>query len=242
MPARREDHRDRGRSPELDSRKKPQNTITSTGTVRSRENSAGVESKSAGQSPFRILVVDDEPSIRDTAEQILESEGYEVLTAADGVDGLNALRHTLPDLIISDLNMPRMSGFEFLAVVRERFPEIATIAMSGQYCENPSEILADAFLQKGHYTLNELFHEIVELLDASPIRPAKRNGVGVELFVPRDDSGYVIVGCTKCLRPSKLEATGLNGGIHQTICQTCGALLRFEIDHAIEPLAERADA
>ncbi|MGA9511554.1 MAG: response regulator [Candidatus Sulfotelmatobacter sp.] len=44
---------------------------------------------------------------------------YEVLTAANAVEGLHALSKSLPDLIVSDLNMPRMSGFEFLAVVRE---------------------------------------------------------------------------------------------------------------------------
>jgi CheY-like chemotaxis protein len=46
---------------------------------------------------------------------MLEIGGYEVLTAVDGLDGLHALSQSLPDLIISDLNMPRMSGFEFLA-------------------------------------------------------------------------------------------------------------------------------
>ncbi len=73
-----------------------------------------------------------------------------MLTAADGVEGLHALSKSLPDVIISDLNMPKMSGFEFLAVVRERFPHIATIAMSGGYStgEKPLGILADAFLQK----------------------------------------------------------------------------------------------
>jgi CheY-like chemotaxis protein len=89
------------------------------------------EATASTQFRFRILLVDDEPSICETAGRILESEGYEVLTAKDGVDGLNALSQSLPDLIISDLNMPRMSGFEFLAVVRQRFPHIATIAMSG---------------------------------------------------------------------------------------------------------------
>jgi CheY-like chemotaxis protein len=69
-----------------------------------------------------------------------------VLTAADGLEGLHALSKSLPDLIISDLNMPRMSGFEFLAVVRERFPHIATIAVSGEYLTsgNPSGIGADS--------------------------------------------------------------------------------------------------
>src|SRR5579864_8268664 len=85
----------------------------------------------APQFPYRVLVVDDEPSIREAARAILESQGYEVLTVADGLDGLRALSSSLPDVIISDLNMPRMSGFEFLAIVRKRFPRIATIAMSG---------------------------------------------------------------------------------------------------------------
>ena len=60
------------------------------------------------QFPYRLLVVDDEPSIREVARAILESQGYEVLTAVDGVEGLHSLGKSLPDLIISDLNMPRI--------------------------------------------------------------------------------------------------------------------------------------
>lgn len=119
---------------------------------------------------FRILLVDDEPSIRETAGLILEREGYDVRTAADGVDGLCALGEYLPDLIISDLNMPRMSGFEFLAVVRKRFPHIATIAMSGDSIagQKPAGTVADAFLQKGHYTFVGRLREIVKVLSSSP--------------------------------------------------------------------------
>ena len=175
---------------------------------------------------------------------ILEGEGYEVLTAADGIDGLHALSRSLPDLIISDLNMPRMSGFEFLAAVRERFPHIATIAMSGKYItgEDPSGILADAFLQKGHYTLKHLFHEIARLLEASPIRSEGKKSESAPLFVPRDNAGYLIIMCPKCLRPNRLEARSLNGGLHLTACQSCGASVRFEIDHEIEPLMKRNHA
>jgi hypothetical protein len=64
-----------------------------------------------------------------------------------------------------------MSGFEFLAIVRKRFPHIATMAMSGEYVTstNPS-ILADAFLQKGQYSAEKLFQEVAKLLAASPIK------------------------------------------------------------------------
>jgi len=183
-------------------------------------------------------VLDDEPSIRETAAIILEGEGYAVHTAADGLEGLNALGKSLPDLIISDLNMPRMSGFEFLAIVRKRFPHIPTIAISGEYIAggNTSGILADAFLQKGQYTMRQLFQEVGKLLAASPIRSEREKTDVAPLFVPRDNAGYLLITCPKCLRPNKLEAIGLNGGIHQTICQSCSTPVRFEINHEIEPL------
>ena len=114
-----------------------------------------------------ILVVDDEPSIRETVMLILQGEGFEVLTAADGIEGLHALSRSLPDLIISDLNMPRMTGFEFLAIVRQRFPHIATIAMSGAGHYSGDGFLADAFLQKGNYAIQELSQEVRKLLAAS---------------------------------------------------------------------------
>jgi len=172
---------------------------------------------------------------------ILEGGSYEVLTVADGIEGLHSLSKSLPDLIISDLNMPRMTGFEFLAIVRQRFPHIATIAMSGGYSsgEMPAGILADAFLQKGNYTIKELSHEVGKLLAASPLRSEGKKGDIAPLFVPRDKAGYLIITCPKCLRPNRLEAMSLNGGLHQTTCQSCGMPVRFEINHEIEPLTER---
>ena len=208
------------------------------------ENKLSAAAHVAAQFRFRILVVDDEPLIRDTARMILEREGYEVLTAADGLEGLHSLGKSLPDLIISDLNMPRMTGFEFLAVVRLRFPHIATIAMSGGYSsgEMPSGILADAFLQKGNYTIKELSHEVGKLLAASPLRSEEKKGDIAPLFVPRDKAGCLIITCPKCLRPNRLEAMSLNGGLHQTTCQSCGMAVSFEINHEIEPLTKPKNA
>lgn len=237
MPAYQQEHGDRA----VSLQGQPQTMPACDTAAPSCDSKLSAEAKAIAQFRFRILVVDDEPSICETAGQILESEGYEVLTAKDGVDGLNALNKSLPDLIISDLNMPRMSGFEFLAVVRERFPHIATIAMSGGHSsgEMPTGILADAFLQKGNYTIKELSQQVGKLLAASPLRSEKRKSDVAPLFVPRDSAGYLIITCPKCLRPNKLQAMSLNGGLHQTTCQSCGMPVRFEINHEIEPLPER---
>src|SRR5438105_5210039 len=80
-----------------------------------------------------VLIVDDESSIRNSLAMVLEAEGYETSMAVDGFDALLLLKRTLPDIVLSDLNMPRMSGFEFLSVLRRRFPQISVIAMSGAY-------------------------------------------------------------------------------------------------------------
>jgi len=244
LPTNQEESWDKVVSPELGIQNKPQGTVASETAAHSRENIPATEAKAADQFRFRILVVDDQYSIRETARQILESGGYEVLTAADGLDGLHALSKALPDLIISDLNMPRMSGFEFLAVVRKRFPHIATIAVSGEYITsgNPSGIVADAFLQKGHYTLKELCGEVAKLLAASPIRSERKKSEIAPLFVPRDSAGYLIIACPKCLRANRLEAMNLNGGLHETTCQSCGTPVKFEINHEIEPLMKRNHA
>ena len=61
--------------------------------------------------PGKILVVDDDPDILDAVTMILESQGYEVVTARDGVDGLATLKAENPDLMILDLMMPKMDGF-----------------------------------------------------------------------------------------------------------------------------------
>lgn len=65
--------------------------------------------------PHRILVVDDEAVIRELFVRLLQKEGYEVATAENGFDALLKLKHFSPEVIISDLNMPKMSGFEFLS-------------------------------------------------------------------------------------------------------------------------------
>lgn len=107
--------------------------------------------RSPHNSKTRILVVDDDVTIRGTISRLLQEEGYEVTTAVDGFDALLSLQEEVPDLILSDLNKPQMSGFELLSVVRQRFPKVMVVASSGAYESNasPTESLRTPFMPRG---------------------------------------------------------------------------------------------
>lgn len=181
---------------------------------------------------YRILVVDDDPIIRDTAAAILESQGYEVHTAQDGIAALKALGASLPDVIITDLSMSNMSGFELLAVVRQRFPQIATIAVSKELAPgtHTEGLLADAFVEKGDYGPERLFRKILELLGKSPLRTSRAKPAFAPIWIARmEGAGQALLTCTACLRSSPVVLVGLADGIHQHLCPSCGSLVSFEI-------------
>jgi CheY-like chemotaxis protein len=79
----------------------------------------------------RILIVDDDPSVGGAIQMWLENKNYEVVFANGGVEGLNALEAHKFDLMIVDIFMPGMNGFESVRVFHQRAPEIPLIAMSG---------------------------------------------------------------------------------------------------------------
>ncbi len=82
---------------------------------------------------MRILVIDDEIAIREVIKEILEEEGYEVALASDGRLAMKQLRRYDDDtaLILCDVKMPRMDGWEVLKKVREHYPDIPVIMISG---------------------------------------------------------------------------------------------------------------
>ncbi|HAL48581.1 MAG: response regulator [SAR202 cluster bacterium] len=69
-------------------------------------------------SNHKILIVEDQSSLRTLARLWLELEGYEVVLASDGVEGLRRFAESAPDLIVTDMDMPRMNGVEFSRSVR----------------------------------------------------------------------------------------------------------------------------
>lgn len=87
----------------------------------------------------RILVIDDEPVLRITFRHILEEEGHEVLDAEDGAEGVDMCRAQHPDLVITDLIMPKLEGTEAVAIMTKEFPAMPVIAMSGAGARPPRE-------------------------------------------------------------------------------------------------------
>lgn len=77
-----------------------------------------------------ILVVDDDDAIRNLVALVLEDEGYEVLTAANGEQALRLIERDTPSLVLLDLNMPVMNGWELHARLRQAAPEIPVIFMT----------------------------------------------------------------------------------------------------------------
>lgn len=79
----------------------------------------------------RVLVIDDDEQIRSLLRAILEREGYEVETAADGAQGLNFFRKDPADLVITDILMPEKEGLETIRELCDEFPDVKIIAISG---------------------------------------------------------------------------------------------------------------
>jgi DNA-binding NtrC family response regulator len=85
-----------------------------------------------GVAPPSILIIDDETAILDTLRILLRNEGFEVTTAQGGKSGLDRLKVAAPDIVLSDVRMPAVTGLDILSAVREQDPEIPVILMTAQ--------------------------------------------------------------------------------------------------------------
>jgi two-component system response regulator AtoC len=80
---------------------------------------------------YRMLVIDDDPGLRDYLEALASSRGYEVFTAGTGEEGIKALEEARPDLVTLDLVLPGMDGLETLRRLKERLPDVPVVMLSG---------------------------------------------------------------------------------------------------------------
>jgi CheY-like chemotaxis protein len=193
----------------------------------------------------RLLIVDDRQLIRTSISQLFAEIGYSVRCAQDGLSALRELREEIPDILLSDLNMPGMCGYELLRVVRRRFPSIQVIAMSGAFSgdEVPSGVAADAFYQKGN-SMTALLRTIesLRLMERRDPLPAR---IAVPLLIQRDESdtfseALVKIACYECLRTFSQPICGSCSRERTTNCIYCGSSIRYTVVEAFNQMPLRS--
>jgi len=130
----------------------------------------------------RILVVDDEAIVRRLLKNFLERDGFEVFEAIDGEHALQVLTGKTPDVLIADVNMPRKSGIELLENMREDYPQIPVILITGM----ASVEAAVECMKIGAFDYISKPFEMAKLRDTvlGAIEQAKSGGVGVDDSTP----------------------------------------------------------
>jgi len=188
------------------------------------------------QFDYRMLIVDDDAVFCEIADELFSSLGYTVRCADDGFEALAMMKQALPDIIICDLNLPRMSGFELLSTIRRRFPQIPVVAMSGEYVgtDLPTGVIADAYLQKGgEHSPEVLVAKVRELLEHSPTRGNIVKSFNAPVWIPLNGKQYFVLTCPNCLRsfslptPKDLEEDNLS---RTSRCEFCDAEVAYILD------------
>lgn len=201
-----------------------------------------------GNRRYSILLVDDDPRICESVSILLKDGGFNVDTATHGLDALSRLKVAAPDLIVSDLDMPYMSGFEFLSVVHNRFPQIPKIAMSGSVSQDdriPDGVIADAFYGKGRSHPAELLGMVTRLIEAARARPGHDFGQTDPIQEPRyrnEPNGLISVlfTCPHCLRDASLEFTDTERQeFSEMQCPSCLTMIRHVCGPSLAAMLEK---
>jgi len=151
-----------------------------------------------------MVVVDDNLLLLSVISRIFKNHGYTVRLASDGLSALSAIRDRIPDILISDLNMPRMSGFQLLSIVRRRFPKVAVIAMSSAYSGVivPAGVAADGFYGKGLGNITRMF-DTLSVIENETVRHAARSIAPTWApAMPGNQSSILTmpIDCSECFR------------------------------------------
>ena len=135
-------------------------------------------SNTTADSPLRrVLVVDDEPMVREVVTAYLERDGYRVTTAADGLAALEALETTHPDLVVLDVMLPKLDGFDVLTQLRKR-TDVPVILLTARTEEVDRvlglELGADDYVVKP-FSPRELAARVRSVLRRARPLPSHRN-------------------------------------------------------------------
>lgn len=124
-------------------------------------------------SPYKVLLADEDRGVREGLAGMLRSAGFEVSTAEHGMDAMFLLHQTLPDVVIYETSIPRMSGCDFLGMVRFQYPETLVIAVdSAADSERATDMFADAVYVKDRKRPEALLETVNTLIQRTRTRPA----------------------------------------------------------------------
>lgn len=170
-----------------------------------------------------IVIAEDNAVLRGVLTEIFRECGWRVRSAEDGFSALKAFAEELPAVLLSDLEMSGMSGFELLSIVHRRFPSVRVVAMSAAFTGStiPAGVAADAFYAKGG-SVATLLDVVAEV---GSTRPPGRGRSEVPVWLPSSlpsPAPYetLAVACSNCLRAiyvSNLQAREQSG----LICPHC---------------------
>lgn len=119
----------------------------------------------------KILFIEDESALQKTFRDVLEREGYEMISALDGESGLRLAKTQKPDLILLDLILPKKDGFDVLKELKENeaTKEIPVIVLTNleeiESIEKAIELGATTYLVKAQYTLEEVIQKVKKALE-----------------------------------------------------------------------------
>lgn len=181
-----------------------------------------------------IVVADDNAVLLSVLSEIFKECGHSVRTALDGLGALAEIRNRAPDILLSDLNMPHMSGFELLSIVRRRYPWIKVIAMSASFSGVivPRGVAADAFFEKGASSVARLLQIVNAMKGKSEVRSLR---VSTPIWIPSpspnpEGISSVLFACPECLRAHPYPIGDTNY-LHHWNCPYC----RYPAQLAIVP-------
>jgi chemosensory pili system protein ChpA (sensor histidine kinase/response regulator) len=139
--------------------------------VKTMQAGRAAAASAAASGPPLVMIVDDSLTVRKITSRLLMREGFEVITAKDGLDALQVLNERIPDVILLDIEMPRMDGFEFAKTTKSdtKYAHIPIIVITSRTAEKhrnrARELGIEAYLGKP-YQEEELLRQLRETLVA----------------------------------------------------------------------------
>jgi DNA-binding response OmpR family regulator len=177
----------------------------------------------------KILLIEDDIALRSIYADVLAADGYTVVTAEDGEQGLMMIRTEKPDMVLLDLILPKLPGFEVLKIIRADAGTRKTIVLimsvmgEQRHIQKAMELGANDYEVKGSHTPNEVLGKIQALLTT---KPAVKEGIKVYNLFVKGDRGDM----------SELEKD--TSAAKLLICKSC----REEMQLVLTPDSSRSDA